>query len=73
MTRYYDDRIIEDIELRLDIVDVISETVNLTRKGNRYWGICPFHAEKTPSFSVSAERKCFIVLAVTQGAICFPL
>ena len=71
MTRYYDDRIIEDIELRLDIVDVISETVNLTRKGNRYWGICPFHAEKTPSFSVSAEKKMFYCFGCHTGGNMF--
>lgn len=71
MTRYYDDHIIEDIELRIDIIDVVSETVNLTRKGNRYWGICPFHAEKTPSFSVSAEKKMFYCFGCHAGGNMF--
>lgn len=71
MTRYYDDNIIEDIETRLDIVDVISETVNLTRKGNNYWGICPFHAEKTPSFSVSAEKSMFYCFGCHTGGNMF--
>ncbi|HBQ87530.1 MAG TPA: hypothetical protein DD811_13785, partial [Syntrophomonas sp.] len=47
MTRYYDNNITRDIQSRLDIVDLISETVELKRKGNRYWGLCPFHQEKT--------------------------
>jgi DNA primase len=46
----------------LDIVDIISEVVQLNRKGANYWALCPFHSEKTPSFSVSATKgiyKCF--------------
>lgn len=46
----------------LDIVDIISEIVELHRKGANYWALCPFHSEKTPSFSVSSSKgiyKCF--------------
>ena len=58
MTRYYNsDDIVSEIQSRLDIVDIVSETVNLTRKGSRYWGKCPFHQEKTASFCVTPEKK----------------
>lgn len=56
------DEIKERILSSLDIVDVISEVVQLQRKGANYWALCPFHTEKTPSFSVSATKgiyKCF--------------
>ncbi len=49
----YSDEIIEELRSRNNIVDVISEYVKLTRKGTSYKGLCPFHSEKTPSFSVS--------------------
>lgn len=54
--------IIQQIKDRLDIVDVISKTVILKKKGQNYWGLCPFHKEKTPSFSVNRSKgiyKCF--------------
>lgn len=71
MMSNYDNRVLEDIETRIDILDVISETVNLTRRGNRYWGICPFHAEKTPSFSVSAEKNMFYCFGCHAGGNIF--
>jgi len=54
--------VVQQIKDRLDIVDVISKTVILKKKGQNYWGLCPFHKEKTPSFSVSRSKgiyKCF--------------
>ncbi len=54
--------IIQQIKDRLDIVDIVSKTVILKKKGQNYWGLCPFHKEKTPSFSVSRAKgiyKCF--------------
>ena len=56
------DEIITQIKDRLDIVDVVSQQVILKKNGNHYWGLCPFHKEKTPSFSVNPSRgiyKCF--------------
>ena len=56
------ERFIDELVTRTDIVDLVSEYVRLNKKGRNYWGLCPFHSEKTPSFSVSADKqiyKCF--------------
>lgn len=56
------ERFLDDLLTRVDLVDLVSETVRLTKKGNSYWGCCPFHGEKTPSFHVLPDRqiyKCF--------------
>ena len=47
----YPQEIIEEVRLQNDIVDVISEYLPLKQKGTSYFGLCPFHNEKTPSFS----------------------
>lgn len=67
----YDDREVRQITERLDIVDIVGETVKLTRKGNRYWGLCPFHAEKTPSFSVTPDRNMFYCFGCHAGGDIF--
>ncbi|MCQ2241434.1 DNA primase [Treponema sp.] len=48
---------IEEVSNRTDIVQVVGERVQLTQKGRDWWGCCPFHQDKTPSFSVSPEKK----------------
>lgn len=56
------DELIQEIKSRLDIVDVVSEQVILKRRGNTYWGLCPFHKDKHPSFAVTPSMgiyKCF--------------
>ena len=53
---YYPEELVEEVRARNDIVDVISGYVSLKKKGSNYWGCCPFHNEKTPSFSVSSNR-----------------
>ena len=56
------DRFLDELIDRTDLVDLVSESVRLTKKGNSYWGCCPFHSEKTPSFHVVPDRqiyKCF--------------
>lgn len=52
---------------RTDFLSVYQEHVRLTRKGSSYWGLCPFHAEKTPSFSVSAETGLFYCFGCHKG------
>ena len=55
----YSDEIIEEVRQTNDIVDVISQYVRLKRSGRNYFGLCPFHNEKSPSFSVSPEKQIF--------------
>ena len=55
----YSDELIEEIRNRNDIVDVISQYVVLKRSGRNFFGLCPFHKEKSPSFSVSADKQIF--------------
>ena len=55
----YSEEVIEEVRQNNDIVDVISQYVHLTRKGRNYFGLCPFHNEKSPSFSVSPDRQIF--------------
>lgn len=50
---------IEEVSSRASIVDVVGEHVRLKRKGQRLWGLCPFHNEKTPSFSVNEQRNLY--------------
>ncbi|MBQ6603230.1 MAG: DNA primase [Eubacterium sp.] len=55
----YSDDFIEEVRSRNSIVDVVGEYVRLTRRGSGYTGLCPFHNEKTPSFSVSPSRQMY--------------
>lgn len=56
---YYPEDLVEEIRQRNDIVDVISEHVKLKRTGNNHMGLCPFHNEKSPSFSVSGQKQMY--------------
>ena len=55
----YSDEILNEIRQSNDIVDVISQYVHLKRSGRNYFGLCPFHSEKSPSFSVSPDKQIF--------------
>lgn len=55
----YSESVIEEIKSRVSIAEVVSRYLSLTRKGDRLWGLCPFHEEKTPSFSVLPEKGFF--------------
>ena len=55
----YSDEIIEEVRSSNDIVDVISQYVVLKRSGRNFFGLCPFHKEKSPSFSVSRDKQIF--------------
>ena len=52
----FDNSFTDELRQRLSLVDVISRRVPLTKKGQNYWGCCPFHNEKTPSFSVNEDK-----------------
>ena len=55
----YSEDLIEEIRMKNDIVDVISGYVKLQRRGSSYFGLCPFHNEKSPSFSVSPDKQMY--------------
>jgi len=64
---YYSDELVEEIRSGNDIVDVISGYVRLTKKGSTYFGLCPFHNEKTPSFSVSPNKQMYYCFGCGAG------
>ena len=64
---YYPDDVIEEVRTRNDIVDVISRYVNLKQKGANYFGLCPFHNEKSPSFSVSPGKQMYYCFGCGAG------
>jgi DNA primase len=63
--------VVSQIKSRLDLAAVIGEYVPLKRKGGRYWGLCPFHQEKTPSFSVTPDRGIFHCFGCQKGGDLF--
>ena len=68
---YYSDEIIEEVRSKNDIVDVISSYVKLQKKGSSYFGLCPFHNEKSPSFSVSREKQMYYCFGCGAGGNVF--
>lgn len=64
---YYPDEIVEEVRDRNDIVDVIGSVISLKKKGANYFGLCPFHGEKTPSFSVSPAKQMFYCFGCGKG------
>ncbi|HET6487905.1 MAG TPA: DNA primase, partial [Spirochaetia bacterium] len=65
------DSTLSEIRDRVDIAEVIGEHVSLQRRGSRFWGLCPFHQEKTPSFSVTPERGVFYCFGCHKGGTIF--
>ncbi len=61
------DSIIDEIGRKADILEVVGGYVNLSRKGDRWWGLCPFHSESTPSFSVSPDTNLFYCFGCHKG------
>lgn len=64
---YYSDELVEEVRSANDIVDVISGYVRLQKKGSTYFGLCPFHNEKTPSFSVSPGKQMYYCFGCGAG------
>lgn len=68
---YYPEEVIEDIRSRADIVDIISEHVHLEKRGTTYFGLCPFHSEKSPSFSVTPSKGMYYCFGCAAGGNVF--
>ena len=68
---YYSDELIEEVRSKNDIVDVISSYVKLQKKGSSYFGLCPFHNEKSPSFSVSRQKQMYYCFGCGAGGNVF--
>ena len=71
MKKTIPDNIIEEIRSRADIYEVVSEFVPLKKAGKNYKGLCPFHSEKTPSFSVSPEKQIYYCFGCGAGGNVF--
>ncbi|MGL6173561.1 MAG: DNA primase [Cellulosilyticaceae bacterium] len=68
---YYPDNIIEQVREQSDIISTISEYTHLTQKGSSHFGLCPFHNEKSPSFSVSEEKQMYYCFGCGAGGNIF--
>ena len=68
---YYPDELVEEVRTKNDIVEVISGYVKLQKKGSNYFGLCPFHNEKSPSFSVSAGKQMYYCFGCGAGGNVF--
>ena len=68
---YYPDEVVEEVRTRNDIVDLISGYVKLQRRGSSYFGLCPFHNEKSPSFSVSPGKQMYYCFGCGAGGNVF--
>ena len=68
---YYPEELIEEVRMKNDIVDVISGYVRLQKKGSSYFGLCPFHNEKSPSFSVSRGKQMYYCFGCGAGGNVF--
>ncbi|MBD5445241.1 MAG: DNA primase, partial [Lachnospiraceae bacterium] len=68
---YYPDELIEEVRVNNDIVDVISGYVRIQKKGSSYFGLCPFHSEKSPSFSVSPSKQMYYCFGCGAGGNVF--
>ena len=68
---YYSDEIIEEVRSKNEIVDVISGYVKLKKQGSSYFGLCPFHSEKSPSFSVSRDKQMYYCFGCGAGGNVF--
>lgn len=68
---YYSEDVVEEVRQRSDIVDIISSYISLKKSGSSYLGLCPFHNEKTPSFSVSGGKQMYYCFGCGAGGNVF--
>ncbi len=68
---YFSEDLVEEVRQKNDIVDVISQYVKLQKKGSSYFGLCPFHNEKSPSFSVSRSKQMYYCFGCGAGGNVF--
>lgn len=68
---YYPDELVEEVRSRNDIVDIVGNYVRLQKKGASYFGLCPFHNEKSPSFSVSPQKQMYYCFGCGAGGNVF--
>lgn len=68
---YYSDEIIEEVRAGTDIIDLVSSYVKLTKRGANHLGLCPFHNEKTPSFTVNQSKQIFHCFGCGAGGNVF--
>ena len=68
---FYSDDVIEEVRSRNDVVDLIGNYIKLTKKGSSYFGLCPFHNEKSPSFSVSRDKQMYYCFGCGAGGNVF--
>ena len=65
------DRLLAQITERLDVAEVVSQYTRLEKRGGRFWGLCPFHTEKTPSFTVTPDKAVFYCFGCQKGGSIF--
>lgn len=67
MSNQIPEKVIQKVQNAHNIVEIVGEYVQLTKRGNNYFGLCPFHEEKTPSFSVSESKQMFYCFGCKEG------
>lgn len=68
---FYPEELVEEVRMKNDIVEVVSGYVRMQRKGGRHWGLCPFHNERTPSFSVLEDKQIYHCFGCGAGGNVF--
>ena len=67
MASRYPSSWLDELRARSDLVQIVSGYVSLKKNGRKYWGLCPFHGEKTASFSVDGERQLYYCFGCKAG------